>query len=121
MFLHIRLAATQTLADTMTSPVKQSTECPSNQCHWQVTRKAKEYHAQTRAEQSSQEYLFPANPIAESAPEDSTDALCKGKGGCDHADVHGNSTLVGGDVEILDHVICVWEDGHEGNGLAYPA
>jgi hypothetical protein len=39
------VSSSPTLIATMTSPVEQSTECPSHQCHWQVTRKAKEYHA----------------------------------------------------------------------------
>ena len=63
MFLHTRLAAAHTLNGAMTSPIEQTSECPSDQCHWQTLREAKKYHAQPCAEQASEQHLFPPDTI----------------------------------------------------------
>lgn len=121
MFLHIRLAIDQTLIQAMTSPIKQTSESPSDHCHWQVLRKAKEYHAKSCAEEASEQHFLSANSITEAAPEYSTDAFRECKGRRDHAHVHGECALVFRDAKVLNHVVRVRKYGHEGNGLAYPA
>lgn len=70
-----RLAGSQALALTMTSPVQKSTESPSEQRHWQASGEPKKKHAQSGAEHATKKHSLTANSIAQSAPENSTDAL----------------------------------------------
>jgi hypothetical protein len=121
MFLHIRLTSAQTLVGAMTSPVEQTSESARNQCHWQVPRKAKKYHAQSGAEEASKQYLLPADPIAESTPEDTADALGERERRRNHANIHSDPGRIAGNFEVVNHEIGVWEDGHECDWLAYPA
>lgn len=64
----------------MTSPVKESTEGPSEQRHWQTLGKAKEKHAQPGAEHTTKQHLLAPNFVAQAAPENAADTLHKGKG-----------------------------------------
>jgi hypothetical protein len=121
MFLHIRLAIDQTLDYAMTSPVKQTSESPSDHRHWQVLRETEKYHAESRAEKASQKHFLSANSITETAPEYSADAFGECKGRCDHAHIHGECALIFCNAEVFDHVVGVWKYGHESNRLAYPA
>ena len=110
MFLHIRLARAQTLIRTMTSPIKQTSESPSNQSHWQAFGESKEKHAQTGAKEPSQQHFLSPDPVTQATPENATDAFHKCERRCDHAGVHGNLGIVFCDVERFDHEVGVRED-----------
>lgn len=68
-----------TLNRTMTSPVQQTPESPGNERHWQALGETEKKHAQPRSQEAPEQDLLPSDPVAESAPENATDALHEGE------------------------------------------
>lgn len=102
-------------------PVQQAAEGSGKQCNRKARSEAEENHTQACAGEAGEQDGLPADVIAQLSPQDACGELGKGEGGGDQASVNCHLAIVGGYVEVENHVVDVREDGHEGDGLAYPA
>lgn len=106
---------------TENSPVQDSTQSTGKQGNWKARRKTEQDDAETRAAHSRQKNRLPADLVAQSSPQEARQKLSQGERRRHPTGVHGDFAFVIGDVEVLDHVVDVGENRHEGDGLAYPA
>ena len=100
-------------------PVQNSTQGPTEQSDWQAWRKAKHQHAYACPCETRQKNWLSPYPVAQFAPDNTCGEFGKRESGCNHAGVHCDLAILRGDIERLDHVIDVGENGHECDRLAY--
>ena len=106
--------------ETVAIPIQQTSQRSSEQCHRKTRSKAEDQHTQPGPSQAGQQYRFPADSIAQPAPQDARRELCERKSRSHHSRIYRYLPSILCDVEGRDHVVYVWEDRHESNWLADP-
>lgn len=102
-------------------PIQEAAQCAGDKCDSKVRRKAEHQNTQSCAGKASQENRLPSNLVTQPPPHDTRGEFSQGEGRRDHSGVHGNFAFIFCDVKVLDHVVDIREDRHEGDWLAYPA
>lgn len=109
------------MLEVQDSPVQETSQSPSKKRNPKIRREAKDKNAETSAAHAHQQHGFPSNLVAQSSPEDTGAELGEGERRCHHAGIEGDLTLILSDMKVFDHMPDVGENGHEGDGLTYPA
>ena len=102
-------------------PVEKASQSTRKQSNLETRSETKDEDAQASTSHSHQQDGFPADLVAEPAPQKASGEFSKSEGRGNHAGIERDLALVIGDVEVFNHMVDVRENRHEGDRLADPA